>query len=199
MQGRHGDRGQADGHLCEDLVPTLLLIPTLFSLFLPLFLATSTSLPSCNARFMRSQASGGGQPQRQEIGINWAPAVCRALSIPHHFQASPQSYEYCHRWGKLHSERSFSSKVTQSWSQYLDIGPLHCRARLHSVHCCILEGKNNKKDPSILYQQYVPTHPRTFTPAVAYVWNMLSSLCLALSQTWYWMYLTSRVTWALTN
>lgn len=103
------------------------------------------------------------------------------------------------RWGKLHSERSFSSKVTQSWSQYLDIGPLHCRARLHSVHCCILEGKNNKKDPSILYQQYVPTHPRTFTPAVAYVWNMLSSLCLALSQTWYGMYLTSRVTWALTN
>lgn len=73
------------------------------------------------------------------------------------------------------------SKVTQIGgprARILNADPPHCRVRLLSVHCCTSEGENKERNASLLYQLYLPSHPRTFAHAIAYVWNMLSSLCL---------------------
>lgn len=66
----------------------------------------------------------------------------------------------------------------------MDADPPHCRARLPSVHSCILEGENRERVASLLQQQHLLTHPGTFANAVACVWNMLSPLGLANSDSY---------------
>ena len=76
------------------------------------------------------------------------------------------------------------SKVTQirgPRARIVSADPPHCRARLLSVHCRMLEGENKERNASLLYQLYLPSHPRSFAHAIAYVWNMLSSLWLVNS------------------